>query len=134
MYLHLILREKIFCNFSYKTHHVCIYIKYVKSCSYKNLFFHFLFYNTFTVKLYENTFLKKIVIFFQLKSSVGQTTFNFHSFNKVNDFAATQYATTIFYLHCVKCVQIRSFYRFTFSRIRTQYGETQSISPYSVQM
>ena len=36
--------------------------------------------------------------------------------------------------HCVKCVQIRSFFWTVFSRIRTEYGEIRSISPYSVQM
>ena len=35
---------------------------------------------------------------------------------------------------CVKCVQIRSFFWSLFSRIRTEYGEIRSISPYSVQM
>ena len=37
-------------------------------------------------------------------------------------------------LHCVKCVQIRSFFWSVFSHIRTEYGEIRSISPYSVQM
>ena len=36
--------------------------------------------------------------------------------------------------HCVKSVQIRSFFWSVFSRIRTEYGETRSISPYSVRM
>ena len=36
--------------------------------------------------------------------------------------------------HCVKNVQIRSFFWSVFSRIRTEYGEIQSISPYSVWM
>ena len=35
-------------------------------------------------------------------------------------------------LHCVKSVQIRSFCWSVFSRIRTENGEIQSISPYSV--
>ena len=34
--------------------------------------------------------------------------------------------------HCVKSVQIRSFCWSVFSRIRTENGEIQSISPYSV--
>ena len=38
------------------------------------------------------------------------------------------------YKHCMKSVQIRSFFRFAFSHIQTEYGEIQSISPYSVQM
>ena len=37
-------------------------------------------------------------------------------------------------LHCVKIVQIRSFFWSVFSRTRTEYGEILRISPYSVQM
>ena len=33
--------------------------------------------------------------------------------------------------HCVKSVKIRSFFWSVFSRIRTEYGENRSISPYS---
>ena len=36
--------------------------------------------------------------------------------------------------HCVKSVQIGSFFWFVFSHIRTEYGEIRSISPYSVEM
>ena len=36
--------------------------------------------------------------------------------------------------HCVKCIQIRSFFWSVFYRIRTEYGEIRSISLYSVQM
>ena len=36
--------------------------------------------------------------------------------------------------HCVKSVQIGSFFWSLFSRIRTEYGEIRSISPYSVRM
>ena len=36
--------------------------------------------------------------------------------------------------HCVKCVQIRSFFWSLFSRIRIEYEEIRSISPYSVRM
>ena len=32
--------------------------------------------------------------------------------------------------HCVKSVQIRSFFWSIFSRIRTEYGEIRNISPY----
>ena len=35
---------------------------------------------------------------------------------------------------CVKSVQIRSFFWSVFFRIRTEYGEIRSISPYSVRM
>ena len=37
-------------------------------------------------------------------------------------------------MHFVKSVQARSFFWSAFSRIRTEYGEIRSISPYSVQM
>ena len=36
--------------------------------------------------------------------------------------------------HCLKSVQIQSFFWSLFSRIWTEYGEIRSISPYSVQM
>ena len=36
--------------------------------------------------------------------------------------------------HCVKSVEIRSFFWSVFSRIWTKYGEIRSISTYSVQM
>ena len=36
--------------------------------------------------------------------------------------------------HCVKSVQIRSFFWSVFSRIRTEYGEIRSISSYLVRM
>ena len=36
--------------------------------------------------------------------------------------------------HCLKSVQIRSFFWSVFSRIRTEYGEMFCISPYSVRM
>ena len=37
-------------------------------------------------------------------------------------------------LHCVKRVQIRSFFWSVFSRVQTEYGEILCISPYSVRM
>ena len=37
-------------------------------------------------------------------------------------------------MHCVKSVQIRSFFWAVFSRIRTEYREILRISPYSVRM
>ena len=36
--------------------------------------------------------------------------------------------------HCVKSIQIWSFFWSVFSRIRTEYGEIRIISPYSVWM
>ena len=36
--------------------------------------------------------------------------------------------------HCMKSVQIRSFFWSAFSRIRTEYGEILRISPYSARM
>ena len=44
------------------------------------------------------TLWPKKVVFFKLESVVNKVTFNFHPFNKITDFATTQYATTIFYL------------------------------------
>ena len=38
------------------------------------------------------------------------------------------------YEHCMKSVQIRSYFWSVFSRIWTEYGEIQSISPYSIRM
>ena len=38
------------------------------------------------------------------------------------------------YLHCVKNVQIRSFFWHVFSRIWTEYGEILRIAPYSIRM
>ena len=66
--------------------------------SFKDLFFILLL-----VKLNRETLWKrfiqkrKVAIFFQLEIFVDKTTFNFHSFNKVNDFVTTQYTTAIFY-------------------------------------
>ena len=40
----------------------------------------------------------------------------------------------ILLVHCVKSVQIRSFFWSVFSRIRTENGEIRSISPYSVRI
>ena len=37
-------------------------------------------------------------------------------------------------LHCLKSGQIQSFFWSVFFRIRTEYGELQSISPYSFQI
>ena len=37
-------------------------------------------------------------------------------------------------IHCVKSVRIQSLFWFAFSRIRTEYEEIRSISPYSVRM
>ena len=36
--------------------------------------------------------------------------------------------------HCVKSVQTQGFFWSVFSRIRTEYGEIRSISPYSVRI
>ena len=39
-----------------------------------------------------------------------------------------------YHIHCVKRVQMRSFFWSVFSRVRTEYGEILRISPYSVRM
>ena len=44
------------------------------------------------------------------------------------------FGNVINYPHCVKIVQIRSFFWSVFSRIRTEYGEILHISLYSIQM
>ena len=41
-------------------------------------------------------------ILFHLESFVDKTTFNPHSFNKINDFATSQFATIMFYLSYLK--------------------------------
>ena len=43
------------------------------------------------------TFWPKKLSFLQLKRFVDKTTFHFHSFDKINNFVTTQYATAIFY-------------------------------------
>ena len=48
--------------------------------------------------------------------------------------AWTPLVATATLLHCVKSVQIRSFFWSVFACIRTEYGEIRSISPYSVRM
>ena len=44
------------------------------------------------------------------------------------------FGNVINYPHCVKIVQIRSFFWSVFSRIRTEYGEILHISLYPVRM
>ena len=49
----------------------------------------------------ETLWLKKCLSFFELEIFVDKTIFNLHAFNKINDFATTQYSNTIncpFYL------------------------------------
>ena len=46
----------------------------------------------------EKLWQKKVAIFCQLETFVDKTTFNFQSFNKINDFVTTRYPTTTFYL------------------------------------
>ena len=43
-----------------------MYIKYIKSDSYKSLFFIFVFYNSWIAKLDGNTLAKKNAIFFKI--------------------------------------------------------------------
>ena len=40
----------------------------------------------------------------------------------------------LLHCHCLKSVQIRSFFWSVFSRVRIEYGEIRIISPYSVRM
>ena len=64
----------------------------------KNLFFIFLLYIPKQKNSMETPQPKrKIAIFLHLEIFVDKTTFNFHSFNKVNDFVTAQYTSAIFY-------------------------------------
>ena len=54
--------------------------------SYRNIFFILLLYYTLTENLYENALSEKVALFFKLENFVDKTTFNFHLFNKVNNF------------------------------------------------
>ena len=74
-----------------------MYIQYIKSDSYKSLFFIFVFYNSLIAKLDGNTLAKKNAIFLRLTFFVDKTAFNFHSFNKINDFVTNQYADLMYY-------------------------------------
>ena len=44
------------------------------------------------------------------------------------------FSVTLTAIHCVKSIQIRSFFWSVFSRIRTEYGEIRSIIPYTVRV
>ena len=44
------------------------------------------------------------------------------------------FSVTLTAIHCVKSIQIRSFFWSLFSRIRTEYGEIRSIIPYTVRV
>ena len=63
------------------------------------------------------------------------------SLNVFSSFPAWRYAKIMpklhrisVYYHCLKCVQIQSFFWSVFSRIRTKYGEILRICPYSVRI
>ena len=45
---------------------------------------------------------KTLPYLFYLESFVDKTTFNSHSFNKINDFTSSQFATIMFYLFHLK--------------------------------
>ena len=66
----------------------------------------------------------------QVHAFAAKTSFSFEYSVKVYEFIAF-----IFYqVHCVKCVQIRSFFWSVYSRIRTEHLRIRRISPYSVRM
>ena len=99
MYLHVIVRKKnCFITFCIK---LTIYkkLKFLRKTAIKISF-------SFTSLLYLNRETpwklliqkRKVAIFFLLEIFVDKAIFNFHSFNKVNDFVTTQYTTAIFYL------------------------------------
>ena len=94
------------CNCAEKNCSIIFYVKFTiykkiqifQKNSNKNLFFIFLLY----IPKQKNSMetlkpKKKIAIFLHLEIFVDKTTFNFHSFNKTNDFVTAQYTTAIFY-------------------------------------
>ena len=92
MYSHLtVCKRKKFCI----KLAIYVYIKYIKN-------FRFQFFAiSLTAKLDENVLAKKKIFFQNYKFFIDKATFNFYSFNKINDFVTTQHATAIsfpFYL------------------------------------
>ena len=70
----------------------------------------FFFSYSLTPKLDGNTLAKK-AMFFQLENFVSKTIVNFYSFNRINGFVTTRYATTIFYpFHCFKYARNTGFH------------------------
>ena len=55
-------------------------------------------------------------------------------YSHINIYKVTFFIQIISTIHCLESVQIRSYFWSVFSRIRTEYGETLSIFPYSVRM
>ena len=62
--------------------------------------------------------------------NVDSNIFNLWKFSFIYKNISTDLSDT----HCVKYVQIRSFFWSVFSWIRTEYGDIGSTSPYSVRM
>ena len=63
--------------------------------------------------------------------------FDFHCtiiFREPKDVRLNTTYTLLHHEHCLKSAQIRSFFWSVFFRIRTEYVEIRSISPYSVQI
>ena len=84
----------------------------------------------------ENLFRKVGVPFFSCESALFPFKASLSKVNvKTNRMGSkkrTYHKDRSFY--CVKSVQIQSFFWSVFFRIRTEYGETLRISPYSVRM
>ena len=92
-------KKKLFYNLLYKIYHIYIKNQTFKENTFKNLFFNFssLRYLNRETPWKRFSEKRKVAKFFQLQIFVDKTTFNFHSFNKVNGFVTTQYTTIIFY-------------------------------------
>ena len=55
-------------------------------------------------------------------------------YSHINIYKVTFFIQIISTIHCLKSVQIRSYFWSIFSRIRTEYREILGIFPYSVRM
>ena len=93
MYLHLIVRRKKYTIIRIKfTLHI-----HIKDIKMTFLFFIFLF---FLQCLNRETLWKRFgkkVSFFPIINFADKTIFNFHSFNKINDFVTTQSSNIAYY-------------------------------------
>ena len=88
--------EKLFYNFLYKIHHLSKNSSFSKEQLQKSHFSSLRYLNRETPwKRFIQK--RKVGMFFHLEIFVDKTTFNLHSFSKVNDFVTTQYTTAIFY-------------------------------------
>ena len=68
-----------------------------------------------------------MLLFFKLERFVHKTTFNFPSFNKINDFVTSQYAFPIFYLlylqSWTKYMRQTQWSRFASLEVKRKFGK-----------